>query len=848
MAITDKSERQLQQMVAEMGGDPARETEFLAQMADPDAIEVDLESGPVDPEVEIVDMPDGGAMVALDDDLMSGSGLLPQDHEANLAEYLDESTLREVAMDLIAQVEDDLRSRHDWENTLKEALKQLGLKMEEKNTPWQGACSVVHPLVSESVIRFQSSTIGDILPPAGPVRGSVVGKITPEKLAQAKRVEDHMNYVLMNEMGEYRPETERLLFGLAVNGSAFRKVFKNPVNGKPKSIYIDALDLIVHNEAADIRDADRITHRMNLSPHLVRRWQWSGFYRDIDLRDPYTSDSEYEEAVHELTGIRPTASSQEKREIYEVQCYWDFGEDDDLDLPYVISVDVSAQTVLSIYRNWDPDKAERERVEHIVHYEFIPGLGFYGFGYAHLIGNTAKGVTSILQQLVDAGTLANVPGGLKSRTARMHNDSGPVLPGEWRDVDVPSQKLSDHFMPLPTKEPSGTLYQLMQGLVEDGRRLAATSDLKLSDMQKEAPVGTTLAILERSLKMQTAIQQRIHAGLKNEFKILARIIAEGNPSYPYEVEEGQDIAAADYSEAIDVIPVSDPNASTLSQRVMQYQAALTAAQQAPNVYDMAFLNRQFVEAIGMQNADKVVPTEEDIEAMDPISENAEIMNLGKVAAKQYQDHQSHIRVHMAMKQDPQIQQMTQNSPMGGQIMAALDAHIREHVAFQMKVEFEQAIGTELPPLGQKLPEDVENRIARLAADAGDQITGRKQAEQQAAENAQKQQDPIIQMKMQELQIRQQEVQAKIQKDQMDAQQKAQADMLRSMLEQAKLRNDMEEAEKQRALDRQEMILDALTKLAGMQESQAVEGARLGVEIAQTIDQSSREERRGSEGS
>jgi hypothetical protein len=841
MAITDKSERQLQDMVAEMGGDPARETEFLAQMADPgagtDLIEVDLESGPVDPEVEIVDTPDGGAVVTLDGADSGLGGLLPSDHEANLANYLDEGTLREMAMDLIADVEEDLRSRREWERTLKEALKQLGLKMEDKNKPWQGACSVVHPLVAESVVRFQSSTIGDILPPSGPVRCSVVGRQTPEKIQKAHRVSNHMNYTLMNEMREYRPETERLLFGLSLNGSAFRKIFKNPLNGKPKSIYIDADDLIVHNEATDIRDADRITHRMNLSPVVVRQYQWSGFYRDIDLQSPYSSDSEYEEAVQELTGVRPATGQQEKREIYEIQCYRDLGEGDGYDLPYIVTVDVSAQTVLAIYRNWDPDAAFRERIQHIVHYEFIPGLGFYGFGYAHLIGNTAKGVTSILQQLVDAGTLANVPGGLKTRTARMVNDSGPVLPGEWRDVDVPSSKLGDHFMPLPTKEPSGTLYQLMQGLVEDGRRLASSSDLKLSDMQKEAPVGTTLAILERSLKMQTAIQQRIHAGLKEEFQILARIIGSNDPTYPYEVEEGEEIAAEDYSDEIDIIPVSDPNAATLSQRVMQYQAALTAAQQTPQVYDLSYLNRQFVEAIGMQNADKLVPTEDDIDGMDPITENAEIMNLGKVAAKQYQDHESHIRVHMAMKQDPSIQQMTQNSPMGGQIMSALDAHIREHVAFQMRQEMEEAIGAPLPELGKKMPEDIENRIARLAADAGDQIIGRKQAMAQAQENAQKQQDPIIQMKMQELQIRQKEVEAKIQQQQMDAQQKAQKAMLDQMMEQAKFRADMDLEQRRLALDRQEMILDAMTKLAQMEESQAVEGARLGVEIARSVEES-----------
>ena len=830
MAISDKSERQLQEMVAQLGGDPAMETEFLS---DPGDVLVDLETGPVDPEVSVVDLPDGGVEVALDgDDGLSGA--LPAEHEANLADFIDDGTLRMVASDLIRDVEDDLASRKDWEHTLEESLKSLGMKMEEKNTPWQGACSVIHPLLGESIVRFQSQTIGDILPPSGPVKGSVVGMITPQKVEKAQRVQRHMNYVLMDEMPEYRPETERLLFGLALNGSAFRKVFKDPVRDTPRSIYIQAVDIIVHYEASDIRDADRITHRMYLSPHQVRRFQASGFYRDTSLQDPLGEVSKYDEALNELIGIEPVAGDDRKREIYEVQCYWDFGEGD-YELPYIVTVDKTNQTVLAIYRNWAEDDEFRDREHHIVHYEFIPGLGFYGFGYAHMIGNTAKGVTSILQQLVDAGTLANVPGGLKSRTARMHNDSGPVLPGEWRDVDVPSQKLSDHFMPLPTKEPSGTLFQLMQSMVEDGRRLASTADLKLNDMNQQTPVGTTLAILERSMKMQTAIQQRIHAGLKNEFKILSRVIASTNPRYPYEVEEGEEIAAEDYSDEVDVIPVSDPNASTLSHRVMQYQAALTSAQQSPQVFDLAYLNRQFIEAIGMQNAEKVVPMDEEIEGKDPISENAEIMNMGKVSAKPYQDHQSHIRVHMAMKQDPELQQMVQNSPMGQQIMAALDAHIREHAAFQMKQEMEEAIGTELPPLGDKLPEDVENRIARLAADAGDQITGRKQAMQQAQENAQKQQDPIIQMKMQELQLRAQEVQAKIQQQQMDAQQRAQAEMLDRMLEQAKIRADMEENEKQRRADQQEMILDAMIKLAGMEKDEVLEGARLGVQVAESID-------------
>lgn len=824
MAITDKSERQLQELVSALPPD-----------IEDDYVTVDLDTGQESVDVEVVELPDGSAIVDLGMESETGP-LLPQEHEANLANVIDDRTLSEMAQEIIRDVNEDLMSRREWEHTLKESLKQLGFKMEQKSEPWQGACSVIHPLLSEAVVRFQSQTIGDILPPSGPVKGSVVGLETPKKIDQAHRVARHMNYVLMDEMKEYRPETEKLLFGVGLNGAAFRKIFKDPVTGRPKSLYIEAQNLIVHNEATDLESAARITHRMFLYPHEVERYVDSGFYRDVNLQDPFSVTDEIQTEIDQLTGVDTQRPQQDKREIYETQCYMDLGEGA-FSLPYIVSVDVTNQTVLAIYRNWDPDDPLKLRIPHIVHYDFIPGLGFYGFGYAHLIGNTAKGVTSVLQQLVDAGTLSNVPGGLKAKGARMENDSGPVMPGEWRDVEVLSGTLKDSFMPIPTKEPSATLFQLMQGMVQDGRRLASMADLKISDMNQEAPVGTTLAILERAMKMQTAVQQRIHAGLKNEFKILARIIGDNDPRYPYEVEEGEEIAAEDYSDEVDVIPVSDPNASTLAHRVMQYQAALTAAQQTPQVYDMAYLNRQFVEAIGMQNADKIVPQEGDLPWLDPISENAEILQLGRVGVKEGQDHQSHIRVHMALRGDPEIQQMVQNSPMGGQVMAALDAHIRTHMGYLMREQMEEAMGTTLPELGKEMPADVEQRIARLAADAADQVIGRKQAMQQAEQNAAMQQDPVIQMKMQELQIRAQEVQGRIQQAQMDAQQKAQAEMLKQMLEAQKFRADMDMEQQKLALDRQEMILDQLTKLAQMEQGQALEGARLGVQVAQSVAQS-----------
>lgn len=828
MAVnTDKSERQLQEMVESYDIEPLEDVEVDIFAEDEGAASEDDGS--------VIELADGSAIVELDEDDYEASPF-PEEHTANLAEHVGDQEMVSVALDLMRDIEDDLMSRKEWEYTLIESLKTLGLKIEEKNTPWQGACSVVHPLLAEAIVRFQSDTIGDILPPGGPVKANIVGISTPEKEDQARRVAAHMNYVLMNEMDEYRPETEKLLFGLALKGAAFRKLFPNPITGKPKSVYIEADDLIVNVDATDMLTADRITHRIKYSRHQIDRLIRSGFYRDVTLQDPFLTESDVERAVADLVGMKDITTEDRYRTVYETQCFWDFGEDaDGVARPYIVTVDKTNQTVLAIYRNWKEDDPDYEREEHIVHYEFIPGLGFYGFGYAHLIGNTAKAVTSILQQLVDAGTLSNVPGGLKSRNARMTDDSGAILPGEWRDVDVTSGKLTDHFMPTPTKEPSQTLFNLMVSMVEDGRRLASMADLNLKDMQNsQAPVGTTLAILERSLKMQTAIQQRIHAGMKKELKILARIIAASNPEYPYDVEEGKEIAAEDYDDRVDVIPVADPNASSLAQRVMQYQAALTASQQSPNVYDTQYLNRQFVEAIGMQNADKVVPMDEDIEGMDPISENATIMNLGKVSAEEYQDHPAHIRVHMALQQDPDIQQMIQNSPAGNQISSATDAHIREHMAFQMKREIELEIGVPLPELGKKMPDDVEQRIATLAADATDQLTGKKQAMAKAEKDAAQQEDPIIQMKQEELQLQKGELQRKIQKDQMDHQRKMLEIQINSQMEQAKLTVDVQQAIADNDLDKAKMILQEMDALAERSQKELLAGAEMGVRVAEMV--------------
>lgn len=835
------NERSLNQLMDELDRE---EAEFRG---DPEAvaIAVDIESGDYEEE-GVTFNEDGSVEVDLD---TAEEWPFPEEHDGNLAEFLPQQELKNVAMEIIQDVTNDLQSRADWEKSLRDALKQLGLKIEDKNKPWPGACSAVHPLLLESVVRFQAQTIGDILPAGGPVRGSVVGIETAEKVAQAFRVERHMNYVLTEEMPEYRPETERLLFGMGVEGSGFRKVFPDPVKNRPRSVYINAYDLIVNYEATDILTAERVTHRQRLSENRVKALQISGWYRDIELQDAVRDTNQTQDAVDRLVGQEPVDPHDTRRVIYETQCEWDFGEHPEgLALPYVITVDRTNQEVLAIRRNWEQGDETYEALQHIVHYELIPGMGFYAFGYAHLVGNTAKAATSILQQLVDAGTLSNLPGGLKTRGLRMKNENEPILPGEWRDVDVPSNKISDNIYPIPSKEPSATLFQLMQSMVQDGRNLASMADLKVSEMNQEAPVGTTLAILERAMKVQTAIQQRIHASLRNEFKILARVIRDlGEPSYPYDVEPYKEIKEDDYDDRIDVIPVADPNASSLTQRVMMYQAALTAAQQAPDVYDQQKLHRNFVEAIGLMDAKDIVPTPEEIPAADPVSENSTLMNGGSVDAKEYQDHDAHLRVHLAMRNDPQLQMELQQSPMGQSIMGALDAHVRQHLAFQYRRQIEQELGVPLPPLGQPIPEDVEKRLSTLAADAADQLTGKKMAQQQAEQNAAMSQDPVIQQKERELGIREAEVQRKAQKDQMDDQARARKEQLDAELERMRLAQQERIAAADREQRREKEILEELNQLAGRQSDEVMEGARIGLEASRVIAEAQRQQDQGSDG-
>ena len=711
---------------------------------------------------------DDGSMV-IDFDPMSEMMGQPEAFDSNIAEFIDDNELRTIALDLVGKFDSDKSSRSDWEQTYEQGLDQLGLEIEDRTTPWAGACGVFHPMLSEAVVRFQSQTIQEIIPAQGPVKTHVWGKFTPERQEQAKRVQEYLNYQLLEVMTEYRSETEKLLFSLPLAGSAFRKVYFDPSLGRPTSMFVPAEDFVVAYNESDLQQAERYTHVMNRSTNQIRKLQVSGFYRDIELTASHIEENPITNKLNDIGGVQPSFENEERHQLLEMHVDIDLPGFEDLDgvaLPYVITIDKSSSEILSIYRNWSEDDPNRIKKQHFVHYGYVPGIGFYNLGLIHMIGGLAKSATSLLRQLVDAGTLSNLPGGLKTRGLRIKGDDTPIMPGEFRDVDVPGGAIRDNITFLPYKEPSGVLYQLLGNIVEEGRRFASMADLKIGDMNQEAPVGTTLAIMERAMKVQSAIQARIHASLKQEYKILARLVRDyTDPDYPYETDEGEGIKLEDFDDRIDVIPVSDPNASSMAQRIMQYQAALQLAQQSPNLYDMPLLHRQMMSLIGIPNADQVVPIQEEVPPKDPVTENQDMLILSPVKAFEYQDHDAHMRVHMALKNDPQLAQEVQNSPAGGAVSGALDAHVREHLAFVFRRQIEEELGITLPSQEEPLPEDLEKRLSVLIADAADQMMGKKQQQAQAEKFAEQQQDPIVQMRQRELAIQE-----------MDAQRRQQADM------------------------------------------------------------------------
>ena len=700
------------------------------------------------------------------------------DFNANLAEYMDEQELAQIAGDLIGDFDDDIASRKDWIQTYVDGLELLGLKIEERSEPWEGACGVYHPLLAEALVKFQSETMMSIFPAAGPVKTVIVGKETPAKKESAERVQDDMNYQLTEKMPEYRPETERMLWGLGLAGNAFKKVYFDPSLGRQVSMYVPAEDVVVPYGASDLHSSPRVTHVMRKTENDLRILQVGGFYRDVDLGEPTSSLDEVEKKIAEKMGFRATADDRFK--ILEMQVNLDLAGHEDKDeegnptgiaLPYIVTIEKSSMKILAIRRNWEPDDESHQKRTHLVHYGYIPGFGFYCFGLIHLIGAYAKSGTSIIRQLVDAGTLSNLPGGFKTRGMRVKGDDTPIAPGEWRDVDVPAGALRDNLLPLPYKEPSQVLAGLMDKIIEEGRRFANTADLNLSDMSANAPVGTTLAILERTLKVMSAVQARVHFSLKQELKLLKHIIAEYTPEeYDYDPSEGDRRAKKSDYDNVDVIPVSDPNASTMAQKIVQYQAVLQLAQSAPQMYNMPLLHRQMLEVLGIKNAAKLIPMPEDMVPVDPISENQNILMMKPVKAFISQDHQAHIAVHMSAMQDPKIASLLQNNPMAQQLQSAMMAHINEHLGFQYRVEIEQQLGFSLPPQMDQSGEEVhmdpqaEARLAPMLAMAAQRLLAMNQgqaAQQQAQQQAQ---DPIVQMQQQELQLKAQEVQRKSQKD------------------------------------------------------------------------------------
>jgi hypothetical protein len=758
-----------------------------------------------------------------------------EEFDANLAEYLAEGYLSSIAGDLIDDFNKDQRDRRDWIQTYVEGLKLLGLKYEERTEPWQGACGVFHPMLTESVVRFQAEGIMETFPAAGPVKTSIIGKETKEKLEASHRVQTDMNYQLTEVMREYRPEHERLLWSLPITGSAFKKVYYDPNKERQASVFIPAEDIVVPYGASDLESAERITHVMRKSKNDIVMLQEVGFYRDVDLGEPSNELDDIEKQKAEENGI--TAIQDDRFRLLEIHVNLDLkgyehknkdGEMTGIALPYVVTLEKGSMEVLSIRRNWHEDDELHQKRQHFVHYQYIPGFGFYGYGLIHLIGGYAKSATMLIRQLVDAGTLSNLPGGLKSRGLRIKGDDTPIQPGEFRDVDVPSGSIRDNILPLPYKEPSQVLFALFQNIVEEGRSFASSGDMNVSDMSAQAPVGTTLALLERTLKVMGAVQSRMHFSMKQEFKLLKEIIAEDAPSdYSFEPESGDRRAKRSDYELVDVIPVSDPNAATMAQKIVQYQAVLQLAQSAPQIYNMPLLHRQMIEVLGVKNANKLVPIEDDELPTDPIQENQNALTGKPLKAFIEQNHSAHIQVHMNAMQDPKIAQIIGQNPQAQAIQAAMMAHIQEHVAFEYRMRIEEEMGVPLPTKDQNKKVDPEfaNQLAAMAAEAAQKLFKQHTQEAQQQMAQQQLQDPVIQMQQQELQIKMQELQLKQQKQQIEA--AAKADQIR--VEESRI-------EAQKEIAAMQVAATAAAKRDQLEKQQQLEGTRMGIELAKSRNQ------------
>jgi hypothetical protein len=796
-------------------------------------IEIEIE----DPESVTIGM--GDMEIEIEPDAES-----EDDFNANLAEFIGEDVLQSLAEELISDYDEDVASRKDWMQTYVDGLELLGMKIEERTEPWEGACGVFHPMLSEALVKFQSETMMATFPAAGPVKTQIIGKETPAKKESAQRVADDMNYQLTDVMKEYRPEHERMLWGLGLSGNAFKKVYFDPSLDRQVSFFVPAEDIVVPYGASNLESSPRITHVMRKTENELRKLQVAGFYMDVDLGTPDNVLDEVEKKIAEKMGFRATADDRFK--LLEMNVDLDLegyehkdkkGNKTGIALPYVVTIEKGTSNVLAIRRNWEPDDETYTKRQHFVHYGYVPGFGFYCFGLIHLIGAFAKSGTSLIRQLVDAGTLSNLPGGFKTRGMRVKGDDTPIAPGEWRDADVASGTLKDNLLPLPYKEPSQTLMALLGQIVEEGRRFANTADLTLSDMSAQAPVGTTLAILERTLKNMSAIQARVHYSMKQELGLLKHIIAEYTPDdYDYQPTEGSRKAKKSDYDDVDVIPVSDPNASTMAQKIVQYQAVLQLAQGAPQLYNLPLLHRQMLDVLGIKDAQKLVPMDDDQRPTDPVTENQNVLKGKPVKAFLSQDHQAHIVVHMAAMQDPKIQSLLQNNPTAPALQSAMMAHINEHLGFEYRKQIEQTLGMQLPPQTDESGEEVqmspevEARLSPMLAQAAQQLLQKNQQEAQQAQQQQQAQDPIVQMQMQELQLKAQENQRKAAKDQAD-----------NAIKAAQLQIERDRIQTQQATDDKRIKIDAIKTAVQMESDKQRHMTDIGVDVLKQLSNKSHEE-------
>jgi hypothetical protein len=795
---------------------------------------VGIDSIPTEPDIEIEIVDPEAIKIGIDGMEIEIEPAEPsdKDFDANLAEYMSEGELTEIAGDLLGDFEDDISARKDWIQTYVDGLELLGMKIEERTEPWEGACGVYHPLLSEALVKFQAETIMETFPAAGPVKTVIIGKETVEKKDAAQRVQDDMNYQLTDVMHEYRPEHERMIWGLGLSGNAFKKVYFDPALDRQVSMFIPAEDIVVPYGASSLEQSPRVTHVMRKTENEVKRLQFAGFYRDVDLEEPSGALDEVEKKIAEKMGFR--ATSDDRYKLLEMHVDLDLpgyedekdGEKTGIALPYVVTIEKGTQTILSIRRNWRPEDETHQKRQHFVHYGYVPGFGFYCFGLIHLVGAFAKSGTSLIRQLVDAGTLSNLPGGFKTRGLRVKGDDTPISPGEFRDVDVPSGAIKDNLMTLPYKEPSQVLYSLLGTIVEEGRRFASAGDMKISDMSANSPVGTTLAILERTLKVMSAVQSRIHYSMKQELKLLKEIIRDYTPDeYNYVPEEGSPRAKQSDYDLVTVIPVSDPNAATMAQKIVQYQAVLQLAQGAPQIYNLPQLHRQMLDVLGIRNPQKLIPLEDDKKPKDPVTENMDVLTMKPLKAFIYQDHEAHIITHTNFMKDPLTAQIIGQNPQAQMMAAALNAHIAEHFGFKYRQMMEQQLGAPLPYLkddDETIPEDYEVQLSRLVAQASAQLLQQNQA-QAAQQKAQEQaQDPIIQMQQQELQIKAQDVQRKAQKDQADIQ-----------LKQEQLNVERDRIAAQVEIEGNKLGVKVAADKDKLDRSSELEATRMGIDIAKS---------------